>query len=49
MNETKEETKKATKNTSTPVGWNSLLINVNPDSIRKNRERMKKDTASHNP
>jgi len=30
MNETKEETKKATKNTSTPVGWNSLLINVTP-------------------
>lgn len=41
----KEETKKHVKST-TPVGWNSLLINVNPDSIRKNRERMKKDSVN---
>ena len=37
----KEETKKAAKvNKDVPIGWdNFMLKNVNPDSLRKNRER----------
>jgi len=41
----KDETKKAAKSTSTPIGWNDFMLgNVNPDSIRKHREKAKNDT-----
>lgn len=41
----KEETKKAAKSQTTPIGWNEFMLsNVNPDSIRKHREKMKNDT-----
>lgn len=36
----KEETKKAAKaSKNTPVGWNTILPNVNIDSLRKNRQQ----------
>jgi hypothetical protein len=46
----KEETRKAAKErTDYPVGWNSFMLsNVNPDSIRKYRERMKADSTKKN-
>jgi hypothetical protein len=42
----KEETKKAAKEkTEYPIGWNNFMLsNVNPDSIKKFRERMKNDS-----
>lgn len=41
----KDETKKAAKSQSTPIGWNDFMLgNVNPDSIRKHREKAKTDT-----
>lgn len=43
----KQELKEAAKkNKSLPVGWNSFMLsNVNPDSIKSYRERVKKDSV----
>jgi hypothetical protein len=45
----KEETKKAAKTQSNKnIGWDNIMFsNVNPDSIRKHRESMKKDTLKN--
>lgn len=49
IKETKEtvETKEAAKkNKDLPVGWNSFMLsNVNPDSIKSYKERIKKDST----
>ncbi len=45
----KDETKKAAKTQSNKnIGWDNIMFsNVNPDSIRKHREAMKKDTIKN--
>jgi hypothetical protein len=45
----KDETKKAAKTQSNKnIGWDNIMFsNVNPDSIRKHRESMKKDTLKN--
>ena len=45
----KDETKKAAKSQSNKnIGWDNIMFsNVNPDSIRKHREAMKKDTLKN--
>lgn len=45
----KEETKQAAKKPAEyPIGWNNFMLsNVNPDSIRKYRESMKKDSLKN--
>lgn len=45
----KDETKKAAKTQSNKnIGWDNIMFsNVNPDSIRKHREAMKKDTLKN--
>ncbi len=42
----KEQTKKSTKeNSTTPVGWNKLILkNVNPDSLKNHRSQTQKDS-----
>jgi hypothetical protein len=51
INETKEreETKKAAKTKTYPIGWNNFMLsNVNPDSIKNYHERMQKDSLKSN-
>jgi len=45
----KDETKKAAKSQSNKnIGWDNIMFsNVNPDSIRKHREAIKKDTLKN--
>jgi hypothetical protein len=43
--ETEETIKEAAKHKDLPAGWNTfMLTNLNPDSIKSNRARMKKDS-----
>ena len=42
----KDKTKKAVQSQDYSIGWNNILKNVNPDSIKHHREKMKKDTVA---
>lgn len=48
VGETREDAEKkeaAKKSREVPVGWNTFMLkNVNPDSIKNYRERLKKDS-----